>query len=220
MSPALKKASPRVISAAISAADGCRLGGDCVGGGEVGGDVVGGVACFSAGSGEATDGGASGARAVRPGAAMARGKAACQVVRSSTEASAESRGVGCGIGSGVAVAAVSGGPETVARRSACVGSQPDLAAASGAACPDEATVPERTDGSPSIGTTWRDKNATMPRVNSIAAASLRAALLRSALFSTSSWWAVSRRLLYSTDSWWAVSRSFSFSASGSRASPP
>jgi len=169
MSPALKKASPRVTSAAISAADGCWLGGDCVGGREVVGDVAGGVACFSAGSGEATDGGASGARAVWPGAAMARGKVACQVVRSSTEASAESSGVGCGIGSGVAVAAVSGGPEMVVRRSAGVGSPPDLAAASGAACPDEATVPERTDGSPSIATTWRDKNATMPMANAIPA---------------------------------------------------
>jgi hypothetical protein len=93
-----------------------------------------------------------------------------RVVKSSTGASAASGGVGCSIGSAVAIAAIGGGPEMIACRSACVGSPPDLAAASGASCPDEATVPARTDGSPSIATSWSDKNARMPRVNTIPAA--------------------------------------------------
>src|SRR5215472_2927508 len=142
MSLALRKASPRATSAAISA-DGCWLRRDCVAGGEVVGDVVGGVRCFSAGAGEeATDDGASGARPVWPGAAMA----------------------------GDAGRVVGGGPEMLARHSACVGGPPDLAAASGASCPDGATVLERTQGSPSVAISWRDENATMPRVNSIPAA--------------------------------------------------
>src|SRR6516165_4615455 len=120
MSPVLREASPRATSAAVSAADGYWFVRDCVAWGEVVGDVVGDAACFSAGAGEARDSGASGACVVWSEAAMAGGKVARRVVKSSIGASAASDGVGCGIGSGVAIAAVGGRPELIARRSACV----------------------------------------------------------------------------------------------------
>src|SRR5262252_8144021 len=170
MSPALRKASPRVTSAAVSAADRRWLGGDNVGGGELVRDVAGGAAGSSAGASEVTGDGASATGAVGSGATRAGGKVAGRVVDSSTGESIASGGVGDGIASGVAIATISGGSEIVARRSASAGGPPDLAPASGVSCPDEAMVPESINGSPNIATSWRDNTAKMIRVNSIPAA--------------------------------------------------
>src|SRR5215469_10920982 len=90
MSPALRKASPRVTSAAISAADRRWLGGDSVGGGELVRDAAGGAAGSSAGASEVTGDGAS--ATCGSGATTAGGKVAGRVVDSSTGESIASGG--------------------------------------------------------------------------------------------------------------------------------
>src|SRR5215469_11940298 len=90
MSPALRKASPRVTSAAISAADRRWLGGDSVGGGELVRDAAGAAAGSSAGASEMTGDGAS--AACGSGATTAGGKVAGRVVDSSTGESIASGG--------------------------------------------------------------------------------------------------------------------------------
>src|SRR5215469_13250283 len=106
MSPALRKASPRVTSAAISAADRRWLGGDSVGGGELVRDAAGAAAGSSAGASEMTGDGAS--ATCGSGATTAGGKVAGRVVDSSTGESIASGGVGDGIASGFAIATISG----------------------------------------------------------------------------------------------------------------
>src|SRR5436305_11761414 len=107
MSPVLRKASPCVTSAAISAGR-CWFDGDRVAVGEVGGDGVDVAVCFSSGAGEATFDSASGASAVWSGAAIADGRVGDRVDIFSTGARPASDGVDFAIDSGVAIAAFDG----------------------------------------------------------------------------------------------------------------
>src|SRR6516164_9928848 len=151
MSPALRKASPRATSAAISACR-CWFDGDRVAVGEVAGDVVDVAACFPSQGGEATFDSASGVSAVWSGTAIVEGRVGDRVDIFSIGARPASDGAGFAIDSGVAIAAFDGWSETLSCCSASAGNPFDPAVASGASCLDEAMVPDCTDGPPSFAT--------------------------------------------------------------------
>src|SRR5262252_5106063 len=136
MSPALRKASPRVTSAAIPAGR-CWFDGDRVAVGEVAGDVVDVAACFSPGAGEATFDRASGASAVWSGTAIAGGRVGDRVDVFSTGARPASDCIDFAIDAGVAITVFDGWSDTFPCCSASDGNPFDLAIASGVSCLDE-----------------------------------------------------------------------------------
>lgn len=194
MSPELRKRSPRVTSAAVSAADRRWLAGDSVGAGEAARDVACGVVCSCSAAGAATPGGvaggdtgfcfvgsrvgasaaaggaASGTRAGCAGSGVAAGEIARGAAGSRAGASPVPGSAACGTRKGCDVPAIGGTLETIGARSA--GGAAFAGVSLGADLGVDASrgevgpVAERSKGAPARLKYCRNKKAPMPTANS------------------------------------------------------